>query len=205
MLSQTRKETRYLSKTDSYQAFCIVNSVIRHFDSTYDAVKYNYKMKWFTPGKFAGRRDQYFYRKLASQYPNPDDVIRYAVSNVLQQNTWIGDMTDEVYDDYKGKLQRISYIYKNDLKKYDNFESLFAIDQRPFIVDEMFSGNVTLETATILDVLVDYITPLDKMVTDNFIWPDQKKQILNYKAFVPLWINMEKMKKITKELFTTCG
>ena len=69
----------------------------------------------------------------------------------------------------------------------------------------MFSGNITLETATILDVLVDYITPLDKMVTDNFIWPDQKKQILNYKAFVPLWINMEKMKKITKELFTTCG
>jgi hypothetical protein len=114
-------------------------------------------------------------------------------------------MTDEVYDNYKGKLQRISYIYKNDLKKYDNFESLFAIDQRPFIVDEMFSGNVTLETATILDVLVNYITPLDKMVTDNFIWPDQKKRILDYKAFVPLWINIKNMKKITKELFTTCG
>ena len=202
MLSQTHKETRYLHKVDPYQAFCIVNSVKQHFNGSYDAVKYNYKMKWFTPNKFAGRRDQYFYRKLADQYPLQDDVIRYAVSNILAGNDWIGDMTDDVYNEYQGKLQSISYIFKNDLKQYGSFEELFNIDQMPFIVEEMFGNRVTLETATILDCIVNYTSALDSHVTDNLIWPDQRELIKNYKAFVPLWINITKMKKIALSLFT---
>ena len=193
------------SKVTGYTAWCIATSIQKHFEGSYDAVKYNYKMKWLTTSAFARRRDQYFYQRLVRKYSTKESLIKYFVANTLAGNTYITDCTDEAYEEFNSKLQSISYLFKSDLKNLDvkQFDDLFKINQMPYIVEEMFAGKVSLETVTILDYWLDFTNVCDKKTTDVLIWPEQKARIQNYKTVIPLCINTKKLKEIIKNVFTT--
>ena len=53
--------------TDPFNAYSLYNSLKLHFETDYDAVKYNYKTR-VNPQSFFKRRDKYFFAKLAKTY-----------------------------------------------------------------------------------------------------------------------------------------
>jgi len=206
MLYPTLKETRLTSrnKIEPAEVWKIVVNIRKHFDETnFNAVKYNFNgLKNLDLSKAVGSRAIYPCTKLARNYPDRNEVIKYCAANNAVGNTWINDMTDEPYQQLNAKLQSMAYIFKNDLKQFSTFNEMFEIDQMPKIVNKLLEGSVTLETVAILDYILDFTTTLDKDVTDVLVWPSQKSLIRNYRAFIPLWINIKKMKKVALSVFT---
>ena len=52
---------------DPFESYKLYNALKLHFESKYDAVKYNYKTS-VTPNSFFKRKDKYFFAKLAKTH-----------------------------------------------------------------------------------------------------------------------------------------
>ena len=94
---------------DGYQTYQIYQSLKLHFTSDYDAVKYNYRTA-VKRDTFERRRDRYFFEKLSRRF-NKEKLIHYFTSNLIQNpSVWIGDMTDEIYNDYIARYDKLTLI-----------------------------------------------------------------------------------------------
>ena len=52
---------------DPFESYKLYNALKLHFESSYDAIKYNFKTS-IKPQSFFKRKDKYFFAKLASTY-----------------------------------------------------------------------------------------------------------------------------------------
>jgi hypothetical protein len=52
---------------DPFESYKLYNALKLHFESGYDAVKYNFKSN-VTPKSFFNRKDKYFFAKLAKKH-----------------------------------------------------------------------------------------------------------------------------------------
>ena len=106
--------------------WCICNSVIHHFKSDYDAVKYRYKMPWFTPNKYGGDRNQWWYQGISKKLVWQDEVVKLAYVNAAEGNYYVRDFDQGLYDELNKFLQSQTYEFEKDLKKLkernDNFD-----------------------------------------------------------------------------------
>lgn len=176
---------------DGYLAFQIYQSLKLHFTSDYDAVKYNFKTA-VKRGSFEKRRDRYFFEKLSRRFRR-DELIQYFTANLIENsNTWIGDMSDEIYRAYVARYDKLTYMFGQDLQILANkgysFDQLCSTTEdysaNP-ILEALRALEIHPETVVLMDVLVNFLTRLRADVSDPLgINKDMIDMLIKYKSIM---------------------
>jgi hypothetical protein len=87
----------------------------------------------------------------------------------------------------------------------DDFNSIFSCQngQHPVLLKNFLAKRISVETMVILQGLLNYVRKWDKELEDDLVWPDSRRLIVKYGAFLDY--DKEKCKtkllKLTKETF----
>lgn len=177
----------------------------------YDAFKFNFKGPRLKRETFMAHRQRYTFEKLATRYLTKNQHIGYFVSNILAGNTWISNMSHDVYISWCGRLQNAEYHFKNEMSNIANtqitFDDLFVHDEYsglPHLYTMHRSGKISLESLVILDCLVGYSSRINKNTNDPLqIISDLTHMIVQYKPFIESSnIDFKKAKQNVLNLFT---
>lgn len=176
---------------DPFESYKLYNALKLHFETDYDAVKYNFKSN-VSSQSFFKRRDKYFFAKIAKHYEK--DLKGYYVANFKHGVSYVGEMVNEVgeknYIEHKKTLESLTRVFQNDINKLSEqkmeFDDLFKSEdgQHPLIVQLWMQEEITLETVVILNSLIGFIPRESKKISDTLIWPDIKRKIEKYTPFV---------------------
>lgn len=192
---------------DPFESYKLYNALKLHFETDYDAVKYNFKSN-VSSQSFLKRRDKYFFAKIAKQYEK--DLKGYYIANFKHGVSYVGEMVNEVgeknYIEHKKTLESLTRVFQNDINKLSEqkmeFDDLFKSQdgQHPLIIQLWMQEEITLETVVILNSLIGFIPRESKKISDTLIWPDIKRKIEKYTPFVNF--NSTKCKLIILNGFT---
>ena len=190
---------------DPYEAYKVYNALKLHFESDYDAIKYNFKTT-VKPTSFYKRKDKYFFAKIAKHHG--DHLIDYYVANFKAGVGYAGDMVNESgeknYIEYKKIKESMHRVFQIDINKLsdNDFEKLLTSEdgQHPLIIKLWMQEEISLETVVILNSILGFITRESRKIKDTIIWPDQKRLIEKYTPFVKF--DMDKCKNLCMKAFT---
>ena len=172
-----------------------------HFKGDYDYHKFSGQTK-IKRDSYYKRKDRIFFVKTAYKYKKDDEVLDYFVSNFIKERDgYIANFNEQNYHQWLQKKKMFYEIFSQELqphvKKFNplfecnNKTGSFCYGEHPLLLKEYLGKRVSLETMIILDDLVEYSKNWDKELTwDDFVWPDVKKLMNNYKGF--LTINTDK-------------
>jgi len=186
---------------------------------TYLAFKSHFTKKTYDYHKYCGRsraskesyykrKDIYWFQRISRQKKD-EEIKAYFVANFVDcsdpERLWIGDIIregEDVYNEWLKKTQSLSYLFKSETECFmnkKNFESLFdcKTGNHPEILKKYLQKSITIETITILDILLNFVKDFDKKLTDP-IWNYVSLRIFKYKSF--LNIDVSKYKTILKEV-----
>ena len=192
--------------TDPFDSYKLYNALKLHFETNYDAVKYNFKSN-VTPQSFFKRKDKYFFAKLAKKYNG--ELKDFYISQFINTEKYIGDMMDkdaeENYAKYKKIKESIHRVFSVDINILDEqekqFDSLFKSEngQVPLIVKLWMQEEISLETVVILNSMFGFIGRESVNISDTIIWPEIKRLIEKYTPFVNY--NRDKCMKLLTNVF----
>lgn len=197
-----------ISTLSPFDTWCIVSTVVKHFTTGYDCIKYNYKMKHLSPANFGRRNDQYFYERLSKKFTDRNDLIKYVVANCIAGETWSGNMTMQPYDELVKKLQSFRYLFSADMKKLSNEDPSFnnwllaSLNFSPKIISKQLTGEINIESVIVIDALTDFLNKENPYVEDSLIWDTTYPQLKKYQPFVCQWVNVKGLKQIILDTFT---
>jgi hypothetical protein len=192
---------------DPFESYKLYNALKLHFESGYDAVKYNFKSN-VTPASFFKRRDKYFFAKLAKKHNS--NLKDYYISNFKVGLSYVGDMIDEEgennYKEHKRIQESIHRVFAVDINKLDDhnigveFNKLFESSdgQLPEVIKLWMQEEISLETVVILNSILGFVPRESKRITDTIIWPDIQRKIEKYTPFVNFNVNKCKTMLINK-------
>ena len=192
--------------TDPFDSYKLYNALKLHFETNYDAVKYNFKSN-VTPQSFFKRKDKYFFAKLAKKYNG--ELKDFYISQFINTETYIGDMMDKVaeenYAKYKKIKESIHRVFSVDInilnEQEKQFDSLFKSEngQVPLIVKLWMQEEISLETVVILNSIFGFINRESVNISDTILWPEYKRLIEKYTPFV--YYNRDKCMKLLTNAF----
>ena len=171
-----------------YLTYCAIKA---HFgEGDYDFHKFGGKSK-VSRGSFYKRSDRSFFVRLSKKYTEYSDIKNFLVANFVRSNRkgWIGEFSQDVYEDWKKHIQSLSYHFEQELLPHvDDFEKLFEVPEgsHPLLMREYFGKRVSLETLIILDELVQYQKNWDKKMSEDLFWQDVKKLMNDYRKFLTI-------------------
>ena len=193
--------------TDPFESYQLYNALKLHFESGYDAVKYNFKSN-VSPKSFFKRKDKYFFAKLAKKHNG--NLKDYYISNFKAGLSYVGDMMDEEgeqnYRDHKRIQESIHRVFSIDINRLGDedvsFNSMFqAIDgQHPLIIKLWLQEEISLETIVILNTIFGFVPRESAKISDTIIWPDTERKITKYSPFVNF--NRDKCINLLQKRFT---
>jgi hypothetical protein len=199
-----------------YQTYMAVKL---HFEKgSYDAFKFNFKGPQRKASAFAKSNDRFVYEKIARKYPIFSTLVEFLLANILDGRLWSRDMTDEVYHLWTAKMQRMTYQFNIDMNfmcDYARNHSL-SFDEcllpNPStglvpILEVYRKGNIQIETPIIIDVLVGFLSRINKNTLSDplGVLSDRVYLMQQYKPFIKERINLVATKNIIINLFTTVG
>jgi len=178
-----------------YEAFGLYESLKLHFSKdSYDFFKYNGKTN-HSVQSFENRKDKYHFYKLSRKYSNKDDLIDFIVSNLMvSERLWVGDLLSEDaevrYRARKKTLQSLSYVFENDCKILfedvkDPNELIYTDGDYPVLLRKTLRNEITIETLVILNQILNFLPMWDKKITDDIRYPDFRRKLSKYAAFLP--------------------
>ena len=186
-----------------YDIYCLYLSLKNHFTvDKYDFFKYNGKTKNASKESFLIRKDRFQFEKLARKCDNP---MIHIMVNILQDKTWIGDMLDDdayvATKQYLKKVQSMSYIFKNEIEKYDNLKDLFKMQDNgyPMFLNEYMRGDLSFETIIILDAFVGFISKFDAKFQDDYLWSKFSFKARKFAPFLLREFDKNKFKDLLKK------
>ncbi len=192
---------------DPYESYKLYNALKLHFESDYDAVKYNFKTT-VKPQSFFKRKDKYFFAKIAKTYEK--DLLEFYVSNFKNDMKYVGDMVNEEgdrhYQKHKKVMESITYQFQNDINKLyesnSDFDSLLEAkdNEHPFVIKFWLQDEIELETIVILDSITGFMQRENSKITETIIWPDIYRKFTKYKPFVKF--DRNKCLNLLKKTFT---
>ena len=174
------------------RAYQIYLSVQAHFKRTkYNAITYRFKTN-ATAAAFNKRKDRHFFTRLANKFTRESDLIDYLVANSVADKTFVGDMDNETYLDWKGRIFKRFYRFKLDMKALacyipeHGFDAVFIQDkgQYPIMIKKLLAGEVALESVVIFHKLTNAANQMPDF--DPLIWPDLKRKIVKYDPFIKI-------------------
>jgi hypothetical protein len=192
---------------DPFESYRLYNALKLHFETDYDALKYNFKTN-ASAKSFLNRKDKYFFAKIAKSHEK--DLKGYYVANFKNDVSYVGEMVNEVgeknYLSHRKTLESLTRVFQNDINKLieeqPEFDGLFKAEdgQHPLVVQLWMQEEISLETVVILNSLIGFIQKESKNISDTLIWPDIKRKIEKYSPFVNF--DSTKMKLILLKGFT---
>tara|TARA_B100001057_G_scaffold23735_3_gene21951 strand:- start:2338 stop:2922 length:585 start_codon:yes stop_codon:yes gene_type:complete len=192
---------------DPFESYKLYNALKLHFETNYDAIKYNFKSN-VTPQSFFKRKDKYFFAKLSKKYNG--ELKEFYVSQFINTEKYVGDMMDseaeQNYMKYKKIKESIHRVFSVDINRIGEenvpFDDMFkAVDgQHPLIVKLWMQEEISLETVVILNSIFGFIDRESKNISDTIIWPDTRRLIEKYTPFVNF--NTNKCKTMLVSKFT---
>ncbi len=171
-----------------YLMYCAMKA---HFGKgDYDFHRFGVKSK-VSRDSFYKRNDRYFFARLSLKYKEYDQIRDYLVVNFVRnsRNGWIGQFDEHAYEDWKKYMQSLTYNFEQELSPHvDDFEKLFEVPEgsHPLLLKEYFGKRVSIETLIILDELVQYVDNWDKKMSEDILWPDIKKLMIDYRKFLTI-------------------
>ena len=176
---------------DGYQTYQIYQSLKLHFTSDYDAIKYNFKTA-VRKDTFERRRDRYFFEKLSRNY-NKEKLTHYFIANLVHNpNMWIGDMNENIYNDYVSRYDKLTYMLTQDMKLMS--EKGYTFDQicttadnnttNP-LLEALRSDEIQTESVVLIDIMVNFLKRLKGELNDPLgINKDMINLLLKYKLIM---------------------
>ena len=183
-----------MQAVDVYLMYCALKA---HFQGDYDYHKFGGKTKTKRESYYK-RKDRFFFAKTAVKYEDTE-VLNYFVSNFIHDRSgYIANFTDKNYETWMNKRAMFYDIFSQEMQPFvKNFEPLFECEsgQHPTLLKEYMGKRISLETMIVLDDLVEFSKRWDKeLVWDDFVWPDIKKLMNNYKGFLTINTDKYRMK-----------
>lgn len=181
---------------DGYEAFGLYESLKLHFTKdSYDFHKYNGKSN-ISVTSFENRKDKYHFYKLSRKFSKKEDLIEFLVANFVERDgLWVGDLlTEDAEVNYRSRqkiLQSLSYEFTDDLTKLfngidDPNEVIKVVDgDYPVLLTYTLQKETKIETLCILNSILGFLPMWDKKITDTIRWPNLKRKIVKYTAFLP--------------------
>ena len=190
---------------DPFDSYKLYNALKLHFESDYDAIKYNYKTR-VNASSFFKRRDKYYFAKLAKNHPK--DLKEFYVSQFINDIKYVRDMTDPTakanYLEYRRIHESIHRVFEKDINTLvdNDFDNLMeSVDnQTPLVIRKWMEEDITLETIVILNSMTGFVLREGKKITETILWPDVSRKILKYSPFVNF--KKDKCLNIIKKGFT---
>ena len=195
-----------IKMASSFEAYQIYMGLKLHFTSEkYDYFKYGGKTR-VNVDKFYQRRNiVHFFEKLKTKY-KPQQLVEYFASNFILGKTDIfdiGEDGDEVYIEWKRRIQSMAYVFQKDintlLSKVDHFDDLFKVvdGRNPVILKSYYQNDITIETFVILQNILGFFKQFDSELNDDIVWPEKKMLCSKYIVFLNM--DTKKYLKILKE------
>ena len=183
-----------MQAVDVYLMYCALKA---HFQGDYDYHKFGGKTKTKRESYYK-RKDRFFFAKTAVKYEDTE-VLNYFVSNFIHDRSgYIANFTDKNYETWMNKRSMFYEIFSQEMQPFvKNFEPLFECkdNQHPLLLKEYMGKRISLETMIVLDDLVEYSKKWKKELEwDDFVWPDVKKLMNNYKGFLTINTDKYRMK-----------
>lgn len=192
---------------EAFEAYKIYTAVKNHFVlDSYDYFKYNKKIN-LSYDSFLKRRDKIFFAKLGKR--KEDCLENFLVANFLHDpKIWIGELLSEEcevrYKDWKRKQESLTYVFKNEVEFMNGWDSnqlnmWFEIDleSHPRIIRMYLRKEISLETLTILNSILNFTKRYDTQITDP-IYKEVSKLCRKYQPF--LKFDKNKAKTILREM-----
>lgn len=156
---------------------------------------------------FYKRKDRFWFEKLARNKKDKE-VEEFFISNFITctdpSKLWIGELMREGEDRYtswKKRTQSLSYTFKQELESIltdQNFDSIFSSKKgHPPLLKKYLSGQTSIETMVILDMILGYRKEFDNRIQDP-VWETVSMRIKKYSPF--LHIDVFRYKKVLKEI-----
>jgi hypothetical protein len=148
-----------------------------------------------------------FFTSLGKKYVVELDLIYYYLSQITRGKMYPTEFLDDYYDEYKIKMESFSlhlqrnmkvvveYMKEEDMKFNELFECK-GINHPP-ILKLLLGEDISLETFTVLDIILGFTKILDKKLIDP-IWRDQKTLCYNYKPF--LEVNVDEKRRLIRKV-----
>ena len=168
---------------ESYQMYL---GLKLHFTSDYDYQKYGGKTS-ASKSSFLKRRDRSFFARVARKYG--DKTLEYFIANFIKfPKGYVGEFREEHYVEWSKNKQSLTYNFINDMSflfsQVDDFNSIFSLQkgQHPVLLKNFLAKRISLETMVILQGLLKYVQRFDKELSDDLVWPDNKRLIIDQKS-----------------------
>jgi hypothetical protein len=192
---------------EAWEAYQMYLGLKLHFTTDYDYTRYGGKTS-ATKSSFLKRKDRYFFARVARKYD--ESTQDYFVSNFVQSpKGWLGDFNETNYNNWKKYKQSLTYNFITDMSflfgQISHFDDIFSLQtgQHPVLLKNFLAKRISLETMVILQGLLNYVKRFDEGMKDDLVWPDNRRLIVKYGAF--LSYDKEKCKtkllQLVKETF----
>ena len=196
----------------TFNAWKVYHAMYLHFTTDYDYFKYSGNATWGTMAsmeKYFAKFEQYgkssfqrgFFETLGKTYGKREDLIFWFLSQFTNQLDHPDDFDSDLYEDYKKRMNEFNFYLRLDienivcyLKEYNiTFHELFISKgiNHPPILKLALGKTISLETFTVLDILLNFIPVLNEQLKDS-IWDNYQKLAINYKPFLSISVNEEK-------------
>jgi hypothetical protein len=192
---------------EAWEAYQMYLGLKLHFTTEYDYTRYGGKTS-ASKASFLKRKDRSFFARVARKYG--ESTQDYFISNfVCSPKGWLGDFKEENYLEWSKNKQALTYNFITDMRflfsQISHFDDIFSCQngQHPVLLKNFLAKRISLETMVILQGLLNYVKQFDKELKDDLVWPDNRRLVVKYGAF----LNYDKQKckvqllKLIKETF----
>jgi len=216
MITFPKQKTVETNRT--FRAWKTYHGMYLHFTGSYDYFKYFGNAPWGTIASMEKYFAKYehqtgfswqrgFFTSLGKKMTKEHDLIYYYLSQLTRGKNYPSEFLDDYYDEYRIKmesftlhLQRNMKVIVEYMKEYDmKFNELFECDgiNHPPILKLLLGEDISLETFTVLDIILGFTKIVDKKLIDP-IWRDQKILCYNYKPF--LEVNVDEKRRLIRKV-----
>jgi hypothetical protein len=175
---------------NAFEIYQLYLALKLHFtDESYDFHRYHGKVK-ANAATFDGRRDKYFFEKLAKH----SDPQGFLVANIISdrggsyiRDLAYGEQSKKVYADWLKIKESLTYQFTNDINKLpSDLKSCLSADQNnhPQIIKMYLSNKISLETLCILVDVTKSLEYWDKKLVDDIVYKDIGMLIKKYTPFI---------------------
>ena len=177
---------------NGYSACCLYRAIKLHFNTEYDFVKYNGKVR-YPVSSFDTNRYKYTYEKLAKKYPNEELKQFYLANFVHNESVWIQDLlcheAQDVFVQFMKRKQSLSYNFENDLLNiFDvkDHSKLFKCKSKefPVLLTKLMRNEICIETVIIMNKFLKFVHNWDKTIKDDIYWPQIRNKLIKYEPFL---------------------
>lgn len=175
---------------DGFMAYKYYMAIKLHFTNPKFDVFVNRGRIRITRERFEARNDHYLFEKLARQYPQDKDYIRFCASNFMYGNPELVYKANEAaanFKEYTRRKQSMTKVFTDDLATIVNSGARhnFSGNQIPDVLQLYLAKRITLETMVILNDLEAFVervreNPQAVLIADDLLLIEKSKRFVTY-------------------------